>query len=171
MCSPSVLYASSGPYEDEERPSAPSPTHARNATSETEWKMRLSAMSFGLPTTTVRTFSASVGSSSRGCGEPGVVVISGRRGTWKRSGAARRERLGPRAARAGRPRGGGTRHVLLFPAADRRQVQSLREEVARVAFPSRMGTPTESALSPGIRLAHYELRGQLGSGAMGTVYR
>jgi tRNA A-37 threonylcarbamoyl transferase component Bud32/uncharacterized RDD family membrane protein YckC len=34
-----------------------------------------------------------------------------------------------------------------------------------------MGTPTESALSPGIRLAHYELRGQLGSGAMGTVYR
>lgn len=34
-----------------------------------------------------------------------------------------------------------------------------------------MGTPTESALSPGIRLAHYELMGQLGSGAMGTVYR
>jgi eukaryotic-like serine/threonine-protein kinase len=34
-----------------------------------------------------------------------------------------------------------------------------------------MGTPTETALSPGVRLAHYELRGQLGSGAMGTVYR
>lgn len=34
-----------------------------------------------------------------------------------------------------------------------------------------MGTPTETALSSGVRLAHYEIRGQLGSGAMGTVYR
>ena len=34
-----------------------------------------------------------------------------------------------------------------------------------------MGTSTDSALAPGIRLAHYEIRGQLGSGAMGTVYR
>jgi hypothetical protein len=34
-----------------------------------------------------------------------------------------------------------------------------------------MGTQTETALAPGVRLAHYELRGQLGSGAMGTVYR
>jgi uncharacterized RDD family membrane protein YckC len=34
-----------------------------------------------------------------------------------------------------------------------------------------MGTSTDNALSPGVRLAHYEIRGQLGSGAMGTVYR
>ena len=34
-----------------------------------------------------------------------------------------------------------------------------------------MGAPTETALAAGIRLAHYEIRGQLGSGAMGTVYR
>src|SRR5262245_6351685 len=171
MCSPRVLYAASGPYEDEDSPSAPRPTHARKATRDSEWKTRLSWMSFGLPTTTVRTFSASVGSSSLGSGEPGVVVMTGRSDAWKLGGAARRDRLGPRAARAGRPRRGRTRHLLLLPAADRRQVQSLREEVVRVAFPARMGTPTETALSPGIRLAHYEIRGQLGSGAMGTVYR
>ena len=32
---PSARNASSGPYAEEERPSAPRPTHARNATSET----------------------------------------------------------------------------------------------------------------------------------------
>src|SRR4051794_16658171 len=35
--SPSALNASSGPYADDDRPSAPSPTHARNATSDMWW--------------------------------------------------------------------------------------------------------------------------------------
>jgi hypothetical protein len=34
---PSALNASSGPYDDDDRPSAPSPTHARNATSDIWW--------------------------------------------------------------------------------------------------------------------------------------
>ena len=34
MCSPSVLNASSGPYADDESPSAPRPTQARNGISE-----------------------------------------------------------------------------------------------------------------------------------------
>ncbi len=34
VCAPSARYASSGPYEDDESPSAPSPIQARNATRE-----------------------------------------------------------------------------------------------------------------------------------------
>jgi hypothetical protein len=34
-CEPSALYASSGPYADDDNPSAPRPTHARNAISDT----------------------------------------------------------------------------------------------------------------------------------------
>jgi hypothetical protein len=37
VCSPSWRKASSGPYADELRPSAPRPTHARNAMSEMWW--------------------------------------------------------------------------------------------------------------------------------------
>ena len=35
VCCPSVRNASSGPYAEEESPSAPSPTHASSATSDT----------------------------------------------------------------------------------------------------------------------------------------
>src|SRR5438874_11584043 len=48
-CAPSALYASSGPYADEERPSAPRPTHARKDTRETWWKIRGSLTSRGGP--------------------------------------------------------------------------------------------------------------------------
>src|SRR5262249_9499913 len=45
----SDLNASSGPYADDDRPSAPSPTHAKNATSETRWKIDGSRKSFLRP--------------------------------------------------------------------------------------------------------------------------
>ena len=38
VCRPSARNASSGPYADEDSPSAPSPTHAKNAMSERVWK-------------------------------------------------------------------------------------------------------------------------------------
>src|SRR5512135_1552141 len=50
-CGPSALYASSGPYADDERPSAPSPTQARKAISETWWKTPGSVARSGLPRT------------------------------------------------------------------------------------------------------------------------
>ncbi len=36
-CAPSARNASSGPYDDDDRPSEPSPTHAKNATSASWW--------------------------------------------------------------------------------------------------------------------------------------
>src|SRR5438445_4114547 len=53
-CAPSALYASSGPYADDERPSAPRPTQARNVTSETRWKTCGSVTSRGGPMTSRR---------------------------------------------------------------------------------------------------------------------
>src|SRR3989337_2527808 len=38
VCPPRARYASSGPYEEEEIPSAPSPTPAKKAIRETLWK-------------------------------------------------------------------------------------------------------------------------------------
>src|SRR5437660_6211183 len=54
-CSSSARYASSGPYALEDRPSAPSPTHASSATSESLWKACGSLGSLGGPITTRRT--------------------------------------------------------------------------------------------------------------------
>ena len=51
------------------------------------------------------------------------------------------------------------------------RAQSLREELAPVAFVAAMTSATDPTLAPGSRLAHYEIRDVLGSGAMGTVYR
>src|SRR3954471_23861196 len=50
-CCPSALYASSGPYADDERPSAPRPTQARNATSEVWRKISGSLTLRALPMT------------------------------------------------------------------------------------------------------------------------
>src|SRR5512143_2023997 len=46
---PRARNASSGPYAEDESPSAPRPTHARNATRDTRWKMWGSLTSRGLP--------------------------------------------------------------------------------------------------------------------------
>ncbi len=50
-CSFSALKASSGPYALDESPSAPSPTHASSATSESWWNACGSLTSFGAPKT------------------------------------------------------------------------------------------------------------------------
>src|SRR5437868_1178559 len=50
-CCPSALYASSGPYADDDRPSAPRPTQARKATSEVWWKISGSVTLRALPIT------------------------------------------------------------------------------------------------------------------------
>src|SRR5882672_10203146 len=49
VCSPSARNVSSGPYADDDRPSAPSPTHASSATSESLWNASGSLMSLGGP--------------------------------------------------------------------------------------------------------------------------
>src|SRR5512139_163965 len=49
VCPPSARYASSGPYDEEEMPSAPSPTHAKKAIRETLWKIFGSRRSRGAP--------------------------------------------------------------------------------------------------------------------------
>ena len=49
VCPPRARYASSGPYEEEEIPSAPSPTHAKKAMRETLWKIFGSKRSRGAP--------------------------------------------------------------------------------------------------------------------------
>src|SRR5215813_1497495 len=48
---PSALNASSGPYDDDDRPSAPSPTQARNATSDIWWNTFGSRRSRARPNT------------------------------------------------------------------------------------------------------------------------
>src|SRR3990172_4418954 len=52
VCPPRARYASSGPYEEEEIPSAPSPTQAKKAMSETLWKIFGSNRSRGAPNRT-----------------------------------------------------------------------------------------------------------------------
>src|ERR1700686_1818975 len=51
VCGPSALYASSGPYADDERPSAPRPTQARKAMRVVWWKISGSLTSRALPIT------------------------------------------------------------------------------------------------------------------------
>src|SRR5262252_10392529 len=53
--SPSALNDSSGPYDDDDSPSAPRPTQARNATSDKWWKTPGSSTLRGLPTSHRRT--------------------------------------------------------------------------------------------------------------------
>src|SRR4030042_3812550 len=55
VCPPRARYASSGPYEEEEIPSAPSPTQAKKATRETLWKIFGSKRSRGAPIRTLFT--------------------------------------------------------------------------------------------------------------------
>ena len=55
-CGPSARKVSSGPYADEDRPSAPSPTHARKATSAIEWRVSAFIGSSGLPRIISRIF-------------------------------------------------------------------------------------------------------------------
>src|SRR5262245_746592 len=54
-CSPSWRKVSSGPYALDERPSAPRPTQARNAISDSLWKACGSSTSLGGPKTRRRT--------------------------------------------------------------------------------------------------------------------
>jgi hypothetical protein len=49
-CDPRALNASSGPYAEEDNPSAPRPTQARKAARETAWKIRGSMGSRAFPT-------------------------------------------------------------------------------------------------------------------------
>src|SRR3972149_11754997 len=49
VCPPRARYASSGPYEEEEIPSAPSPPQAKKAMRETLWKIFGSKRSRGGP--------------------------------------------------------------------------------------------------------------------------
>src|SRR5438105_2898625 len=51
VCGPSALYASYGPYADDERPSAPRPTQARKAIRVVWWKISGSLTSRALPIT------------------------------------------------------------------------------------------------------------------------
>src|SRR5205823_3169360 len=79
-CSPRFLNASSGPYELEDRPSAPRPTQARKAASESVWKSCGSWMSFGPPSRTrlnrchLDRRPPSGGGSELGCGAGTVLV-------------------------------------------------------------------------------------------------
>lgn len=56
VCVPSARKVSSGPYEEEDRPSAPSPTQARKATRAIEWRVSLFMGSSGLPRMISRIF-------------------------------------------------------------------------------------------------------------------
>jgi hypothetical protein len=76
------LKASSGPYADEDNPSAPRPTHARNAASVTLWKTRGSIGSLAFPTRIVlivvgmgagRDYVFGLGPSQTGRGACGTV--------------------------------------------------------------------------------------------------
>src|ERR1700686_1378204 len=51
VCAPGALYASAGPYADDERPSAPRPTQARKAMRVVWWKISGSLTSRALPIT------------------------------------------------------------------------------------------------------------------------
>src|SRR6266550_641201 len=87
VCSPRFLNASSGPYADEESPSAPSPTQARNAISEMCRNRCGSCRSLGPPRR--RRFNRCPGRGRSGCGgtaegagvlmRPGEASIAPRR--------------------------------------------------------------------------------------------
>jgi hypothetical protein len=49
VCCPNALKASSGPYDEDERPSDPRPIHASNGIKLSLWKNDESFMSRGLP--------------------------------------------------------------------------------------------------------------------------
>src|SRR5439155_26569388 len=77
VCSPSARNASSGPYADDDNPSAPSPTHARNAAGAMCWRVVWLTGSSGAPMTSRRIFSYVVMAASglhRGSWRPGLVV-------------------------------------------------------------------------------------------------
>ncbi len=57
VCAPSALNASSGPYADDESPSAPRPTHAMNAASAMCWRVVWLKGSSGAPITQSRSCS------------------------------------------------------------------------------------------------------------------
>src|SRR6266404_5308055 len=57
VCTPRARNASSGPYAEDERPSAPNPTHARNAASAMCWRVLWLNGSSGAPITSARSFS------------------------------------------------------------------------------------------------------------------
>src|SRR5438132_474358 len=104
-CSPSALNASSGPYADDDSPSAPRPTHARNAAREMLWKRCGSWMSFG-PPRSLRLKSCQRVGGSGGSGSGGGGTLLGADGGAGVSMALRRllaRRPGRRLA-AGAPR-------------------------------------------------------------------
>src|SRR5712692_11308013 len=89
-CSPSALKASSGPYDDDDSPSAPSPTQARNAASEMCWKRCGSWMSLGPPKSARLNRCHRVGGSGgsgSGCGGGGLEGAGGGAG-WSMGGTA-----------------------------------------------------------------------------------
>src|SRR5215468_2709452 len=57
VCAPSARNASSGPYADEDSPSAPRPTQAKKAASAMCWRVDALRGSSGLPITRSRNFS------------------------------------------------------------------------------------------------------------------
>src|SRR5215470_4384852 len=72
VCSPSARNASSGPYAEDESPSAPSPIQARNANRETLWKISGASGSLALPTSKVRSRSV----VERARAEPVSLILS-----------------------------------------------------------------------------------------------
>ena len=113
MCAPSARNASSGPYADDESPSAPRPTQARSATSEMLWWVRGSWTSRGAPNTNVLSrarrpagsAAGAPGSGARlwGTGAPAVIL---------------------RGCRAARQRGIKTVAARINAASSRRQTAS-----------------------------------------------
>ena len=106
---PSALNASSGPYADDDRPSAPSPTHARNATSASECRVSLFSGSSARPRTRSRTLCERI--------EESLASSRARRGT----------RAGP--ASVGNERESSGRRSLPHP--------TLAAQVPREAMPQR----------------------------------
>src|SRR5258708_3721308 len=83
--SPRFLNASSGPYEEDESPSAPRPTQARNAASDSVWKSCGSWKSLGPPRRTRLNFCHVVGGSCGCSGGGGTLLGAGggaRSGIW-----------------------------------------------------------------------------------------
>src|SRR5215470_4230680 len=78
---PSALNDSSGPYDEDERPSAPSPTQARNATSDTWRKTPGSSTLRGRPTSQ-RRIRRLRGGGSPGGGTGDGSALLGSNGVW-----------------------------------------------------------------------------------------
>src|SRR5262249_29746961 len=88
LWAPSALKPSSGPYDEEESPSAPSPTQASKATSDTWWNTPGSVTLRGRPTSQRRTRRRSRGSSTGvGIGVGSGGSFTGGRSRGSRAGA------------------------------------------------------------------------------------